>query len=252
MNVKLVSITENPEKIIAYIARVSNPENQDNPDYVKLIKFLIKNKHYSPFEHASMTVEIKTSRAIAAQILRHRSFTFQEFSQRYSEATDFEPIELRKQATKNRQSSLELIDPAIVRFGESSAIASILIQDHLIATNRLYSELLQAGVAKEVARMILPLTTQTTLYMTGTIRSFMHYIELRTKDDVQKEHRDVAMHIKAIFDTQLPTVSAALYALQKEQEDKEFLYSLLTGGYLKIDNGKITLQEGIYATSNNK
>src|SRR5687767_8253065 len=113
MQVKLITITPNAESLIAYIARVSNPSNQDNPDYVGLIRYLIKNKHWSPFEHAEMTVEIKTSRAIAAQLLRHRSFTFQEFSQRYSEATEFEPIQLRKQATKNRQSSLEIFDPEI-------------------------------------------------------------------------------------------------------------------------------------------
>lgn len=243
MQVKLTSITPEPEKMISYIARVSNPDNQSNPEYAKLIKFLIKNKHYSPFEHAYMTVEIKTSRAIAAQILRHRSFTFQEFSQRYSEVTDFEPVELRKQATKNRQSSLEVFNPQIIQDGMN---ADEYIQSFLTYAKVVYGNLIHADVAKEVARMVLPLTTQTTLYMTGSIRSWIHYIDLRTKDDVQKEHREVALEIQKLFNLYLPTVAEALASIRKEQEDKDFLYSLLTGGYLKIDDGKITLQEGYY------
>lgn len=243
MQVKLISITDQPEKIIAYIARVSNPNNQDNPDYAKLIKFLIKNRHYSPFEHAFMTVEIKTSRAIAAQILRHRSFTFQEFSQRYSEIADFEQIELRRQATKNRQSSLEVFDPQIDalagEYFRTSRNANSAIEYHVKQAETLYKQLLRAGVAKEVARMILPLSTQTTLYMTGSVRSWIHYIDLRTKDDVQKEHRLVAVAIKDIFTEQLPTVADALAQLQKEQEDKEYLWKLLkSDGYVNVDDFK--------------
>ena len=226
MNVKLVNITENPEALISYIARVSNPENQSNPDYKKLVKYLIKNKHFSPFEHAFITFEIKTSRAIAAQILRHRSFTFQEFSQRYSEVTEFEPIEIRKQATKNRQSSLEVFDPEIRSGTTSTDKASNVIMQHLIESRRRYEFLLEAGVAKEVARFILPATTQTTLYMSGSVRSWIHYIELRDTDHVQKEHRLIAQEIKGIFNQYLPTVAAALLELQKEHDDKELLYSL--------------------------
>jgi thymidylate synthase (FAD) len=242
LEVRLETITNNAEAFIARIARVSNPANQDNPDYVKLIKFLIRNKHYSPFEHASMTVEIKTSRAIAAQILRHRSFTFQEFSQRYSEVTEFEPIELRKQATKNRQSSLEVFDPELIGMGKASDVINVFIS----RANVLYKQLVASGVAKETARMILPLNTQTTLYMTGTIRSFIHYIELRTKEDVQKEHRDIALQIEGIFNGNLPVIATALAQLRNEQRDKDFLYSLLTSGYIKIEGEHVTLQEGYY------
>jgi thymidylate synthase (FAD) len=227
MQVKLTNITPDAEKTISYIARVSNPANQENPNYVGLIKYLIKHKHWSPFEMAHMTVEIKTSRAIAAQILRHRSFSFQEYSQRYSEVTEFEPIELRKQSTKNRQSSLEVFDPDIKSGTTSTDKASNVIMQHLIESRRRYEFLLEAGVAKEVARMILPLTTQTTLFMVGNIRSWIHYIELRTKEDTQKEHRDIALAIKAIFDTELPTISKALAVIKKEQQDKEYLWQLL-------------------------
>lgn len=249
MEVKLVSITENPEQLVSYIARVSNPDNQTNPDYAKLIKYLIKNGHFSPFEHAFMTVEIKTSRAIAAQLLRHRSFTFQEFSQRYSEVTDFEPIELRKQAVKNRQSSLDVFDP-IVRNGAIKA--SKLIEHYIEDGKRLYAMLLESGVAKEVARMILPLTTQTTLYMTGSIRSWIHYIALRDTDHVQKEHRMITQQIRGIFNAYLPTVALALAQIDKENADKDFLYKLLTAGYISIDGNELKLQEGKYAIKDNK
>lgn len=254
MNVKLISVTENPEKIIAYIARVSNPDNQDNPDYAKLIKYLIRNNHWSPFEHAFMTFEITTSMAIGEQLLRHRSFTFQKFSGRYSEFTEFEPIELRKQATKNRQSSLEVFDPIIDSFHVYGAPdyevhASEAIIQHLKTTTELYRRLIDAGVAKEQARFVLPATTQTTMYMTGSIRSWIHYIELRDDEHVQKEHRLITQAIRSIFNEYLPTVAAALAQLKKEKEDKEFLYKLLTAGYIQIDNGKLTVQEGYYETT---
>lgn len=240
MNVELVWITPNAESMIAEIARVSNPDNQKNPEYTKLIKYLIKHKHWSPLEMANMCVKITTSRAIAAQILRHKSFSFQEFSQRYSEATEFEPIELRKQATKNRQSSLEVFNPMIddmnspfFMYDENGymvhvqAHASEIIANTILKTSQIYTELLNAGVAKEVARMILPLTTQTTLYMSGTIRSWVHYLALRTKEDVQKEHRDIALQIQSIFNGELPIIATALAEIDNEDQRMKLLYKLL-------------------------
>ena len=218
MNVKLVSLTQpqigtagmSAEDIIAYCARVSNPSNQMNTKTApKLIAFLIKHKHWSPFELASMCVEIKTSRAIAAQILRHRSFSFQEFSQRYSEAQELEPLELRQQAEKNRQSSTDVIDPRLTD-DYKNVPASLAISQHLNQGIKLYNELIEAGVAKESARMVLPLTTETTLYMNGTVRSWVHYIDLRTEENTQKEHRDIANGVKDIFIEQFPNVSEAL------------------------------------------
>jgi len=217
MNVRLISITRpakgflpkdvdtkvmSAETLISYCARVSNPKNQMNTETApKLIKFLIKHKHWSPFELASMCVEIKTSRAIAAQILRHRSFSFQEFSQRYSQATELEHLELRSPAEKNRQSSSEEItDPAL------KAKASIVMH----SAKRAYDELIEAGVAKECARAVLPLGTQTTMYMNGTARSWIHYINLRTEENTQKEHRDIANAVKSIFIEQFPNTSEAL------------------------------------------
>ena len=221
MNVKLISLTQpqvngyddkvmSAESIIAYCARVSNPENQHNVKTApKLLKFLIKHKLWSPFELANMCVEIKTSRAIAAQILRHRSFSFQEFSQRYSNVTDFEPVQLRKQAEKNRQSSSDPIDPYI-EMDYANVSASTLISQHLVESEKLYDALIGAGVARESARMVLPLTAETTLYMNGTVRSWIHYIQLRTEENTQKEHRDIANVIKDIFKKQFPNVSEAL------------------------------------------
>lgn len=209
MNVKLISITDpkvfssgNAEELIAYCARVSNPENQMNSETApRLLKFLIKHKHWSPFEMVDMCVEIKTSRAIAAQILRHRSFSFQEFSQRYSAATEIEPIELRKQADKNRQSSDEIIDEPVINNVVQYAI------NHAVQT---YEKLINEGVAKEQARMVLPLATQSTLYMKGSIRSWIHYLDLRSEENTQKEHRDIANEIKKIFKKEFPIVAEAL------------------------------------------
>jgi thymidylate synthase (FAD) len=198
------------EEIITYCARVSNPKNQANTKTApKLIKFLIKHKHWSPFELANMCVEIKTSRAIAAQILRHRSFSFQEFSQRYSEVQDLEPLELRGQAEKNRQSSTDVIDPILID-NYKNVPASKAISQHLIEGVKLYEELIEAGVAKESARMVLPLTAETTMYMNGTVRSWIHYINLRTEENTQKEHRDIANEIKKIFMDNFPDTSEAL------------------------------------------
>ena len=213
MQVKLVSITQpminqqdelmSAEDIIAYCARVSNPKNQMNTATApRLLAFLIKHKHWSPFELASMCVEIKTSRAIAAQILRHRSFSFQEFSQRYSEAQKLEELELRTPAEKNRQSSSDPIDKQheAYRFAKASMETAVSTYKHL----------LELGVAKECARAILPLNTETTMYMNGTVRSWIHYINLRAEENTQKEHREIAEEIKSIFTKQFPTVSEAL------------------------------------------
>lgn len=206
MQTKLISITQTneftAEELIVYIARVSNPQNQNNMQTAdKLLNYMIKHKHWSPFEMVDMTVEIKTSRAIAQQILRHRSFSFQEFSQRYSNATEFEPIELRKQADKNRQSSSEVIGNKEI---------SDRINEYINLSYELYNNLIAGGVARESARMILPLTTQTTMYMKGSVRSWIHYLEIRTKDDTQKEHRLIAQEIKEIFKENFPVITDAL------------------------------------------
>lgn len=209
MNVSLVSITQPfsdlnvAEDIIAYCARVSNPENQKNVETApRLLKFLIKHGHWSPFEMVDMTVEIKTSRAIAAQILRHRSFSFQEFSQRYSEAQSLEKLELRKQADKNRQSSSEAFEDSQLH---------TKVREHLAKSLSLYKSLIRKGAAKESARMILPLTTETTMYMKGSVRSWVHYINLRTEQNTQKEHREIAEECKNIFKQNFPTTSEALW-----------------------------------------
>ena len=208
MNVKLVSLSKphddnmNCEDLIAYCARVSNPSNQNNTATApKLLKYLIKHKHWSPFEMASMTLEIKTSRAIAAQILRHRSFSFQEFSQRYSVAQELEEIEFRRQAEKNRQSSTD-------EFTDGFFLSKV--REHLGKSVSLYNEAINLGVAKESARLLLPLTTETTMYMSGTIRSWVHYIDLRSQQDTQKEHREIAEACKKIFIENFPNISLAL------------------------------------------
>lgn len=209
MSVKLIAVTKpnveginTSEELISYVARVSNPSNQLNTETApKLLSYCIKHEHWSIFEHAFMTVEIKTTRAIAAQILRHRSFTFQEFSQRYSKNSNYFQPELRKQAENNRQSSTEIINNKSL---ESEI--TLLIKD----SHALYTKLLDKGVAKECARMILPLCTETTMYMTGSCRSYIHYLSLRCKPDTQKEHREIAMQIKDIFAEQFPVVAEAL------------------------------------------
>lgn len=219
MNVKLISITESfidekdtagrltAEELIVYIARVSNPGNQINKETSdKLISYLIKNKHWSPFEMVDMTVEIVTSRAIAQQILRHRSFSFQEFSQRYAEVTEMEEVQLRKQADKNRQSSTEEFDKTI--FVEGNPISScVAIFNHIKKSQDLYKELLDNGVAKECARMILPLTTQTKIYMKGSVRSWIHYLQIRCDEHTQFEHREIALAIKKIFAENFPNIN---------------------------------------------
>ena len=241
MKVKLISITRpangfmvgevgdkvmDAEALITYCARVSNPKNQANMETApKLIKFLIKHKHWSPFELASMCVEIKTSRAIAAQILRHRSFSFQEFSQRYSEATEIEPIELREPAEKNRQSSSQPFD----KRNEVYTLANKTMENSMKA----YNDLIKSGVAKECARAVLPLGTETTMYMNGTVRSWIHYLNLRTEENTQKEHRDVAHAIKMIFVEQFPNTSEALNWLGKK-------WRIVDDAGVDIDTGNFT------------
>lgn len=210
MNVKLISVTtpkieglNSAEDIVSYCARVSNPSNQMNTETApKLLKYLIKHKHWSPFEMISACVEVTTSRAIMAQILRHRSFSFQEFSQRYSTVTKLEDINWRMQGKTNRQ----------VGDGEITLPEDISndINNSLKSNLELYNKLIDLGVAKECSRMILPLSTSTTAYMSGTIRSFIHYIDLRSKEDAQKEHRDIAIEIKNIFIKEFPVISEAL------------------------------------------
>ena len=207
MNVELVSITPDAEKTMAHIARVSNPDNQDNPKYAGLLRYCIKHNHWSVFEQSSMTLEIETTRAIAAQILRHRSFTFQEFSQRYAASTKLGTLELpklRKQDDKNRQNSTDDLDPKII---ESLNMQMGTLFGSALA---LYNQMLELGVAKECARMVLPLCTPTKLYMTGSCRSWIHYIELRSAHGTQKEHMDIAEACRKVFTEQFPSVSEAL------------------------------------------
>jgi thymidylate synthase (FAD) len=208
MTVKLISVTPDAEKTMAFIARVSNPANQDNENYAKLLAYCIKHNHWSVFEQSSMTLEIETNRGIAAQILRHRSFTFQEFSQRYADTnliTENIPIpELRKQDTKNRQNSTDdLGDYVKLKF--QTEIAELF--EH---SNNLYKRMLEAGVAKECARFVLPLATPTRIYMTGSCRSWITYIALREKSGTQKEHMDIAKDCKKVFAEQFPTCYEAL------------------------------------------
>lgn len=208
MTVKLISVTPDAEKTMAYIARVSNPANQDNQNYSKLLAYCIKHNHWSVFEQATMTLEIETNRGIAAQILRHRSFTFQEFSQRYADTnliTENIPIpELRKQDTKNRQNSTDdLGDYVKLKF--QAEIAELFAN-----SNNLYKRMLDAGVAKECARFVLPLATPTRIYMTGSCRSWIHYINLRSANGTQKEHMEIAEAAKCVFICQFPNVAEAL------------------------------------------
>lgn len=200
-------ITPEAEKHIAYCARVSSA-NQDNAEYSKLIAYLIRHKHWSPFEMASMCVEITTSKAVAAQIIRHRSFSFQEFSARYAEVQSFEQIETRLQDSKNRQNSIPAEDPALSTWFEN---AQLLLQG---SAEALYNEALTRGVAKECARYLLPQSATAKLYMAGTMRSFMHYVDVRTGPETQKEHRQIAEQIKNIMCAHMPIVAEALQWLK--------------------------------------
>jgi thymidylate synthase (FAD) len=207
MEVKFVQCTPNPEENMAYIARVSNPNNQENPSFEGLLKYCIKHEHWSVFEQAFMTLEINTTRAIAAQVLRHRSFTFQEFSQRYADANLLQTVELpelRRQDTKNRQNSIDDLDEFTIQK------LQMQMQTLFSSSYALYNQMLEMGVAKECARMVLPLCTPTRMYMTGSCRSWIHYINLRSAHGTQKEHMDIANECKCIFAGQFPTVAKAL------------------------------------------
>ena len=205
MKVSFVTLTPRAEQIMVKIARVSSSRKDKTEKPEGLINYLIANKHWSPFEHASLTLEIVTSKSIAIQYLRHRSFTFQEFSQRYAKVENLEPFELRKQAVKNRQSSTDEFNPRM----DKGTLASMEIAYVLRSIKKLYEELLDKGVAKECARMILPMCTQTTLYMTGTIRSWIHMMELRDDPHAQKEAQLIAKEMKKIFIKKLPIISKA-------------------------------------------
>ena len=206
--VKFISVTPDAEKTMAYVARVSNPKNQDNDKFAGLLGYCIKHGHWSVFEQAHMTVEINTTRGLAAQILRHRSFTYQEFSQRYADSSllgDSIPLpELRRQDLKNRQNSTDDLDPLVVQDFNSK------MQKHFVDGMHLYKDMLDAGVAKECARFVLPLATPTRLYMTGSCRSWIHYIELRSAHGTQKEHMNLVENVRSIFTEQFPTVAEAL------------------------------------------
>ena len=208
MNVKLISVTPDAESTMAYVARVSNPNNQENPNYAKLLGYCIKHNHWSVFEQAFMTLEIETTRGLAAQCLRHRSFTYQEFSQRYADSsllTETIPLpELRRQDTKNRQNSIDDIDPFVRQEFQ------IKMKKHFEEGMKLYKEMLDASIAKECARFVLPLATPTRLYMSGSVRSWIHYITLRSANGTQKEHMDIALECKKIFAEQFPTCAEAL------------------------------------------
>lgn len=216
-DVSVISVTPDAEKIMVEIARVSNPENQDNPNYAGLLKYCLKHGHWSVFEHGFLTLEINTSLAIATQMLRHRSFFFQQFSQRYADPTALTPTaptdeskspfvryKLRRQDLKNRQNSIDDITPSVQEAFQDK------ITVHHEASLALYKEMLDAGVAKECARMILPQDTATRLYMTGNARSWIHYIQSRTYEGAQKEHQDIAQQCKQLFAKEFPVIAKAL------------------------------------------
>ena len=208
MSVKLISVTPDAEQTMAYVARVSNPANQENENYAGLLRYCIKHNHWSVFEQSFMTLEIETTRAIAAQILRHRSFTYQEFSQRYADSSLLSkaiPLpELRRQDTKNRQNSIDDLDPFVVQRLEMQ------MQTLFDSSMALYQQMLESGVAKECARNVLPLCTPTRIYMSGSCRSWIHYINLRSANGTQKEHMKIAEACREVFVEQFPTVAEAL------------------------------------------
>jgi len=207
MTIKLISVSPDAEKTMAHIARVSNPNNQGNENYAGLLRYCIKHQHWSVFEQSSMTLEIETTRGLAAQVLRHRSFTFQEFSQRYADSNllgEIELPELRRQDTKNRQNSIDDLDAKVVDKLNRQMITLFS------SSQSLYNQMIEEGVAKECARMVLPLCTPTRIYMTGSCRSWIHYIDLRSAHGTQKEHMDIAHACKTVFIEQFPIVAEAL------------------------------------------
>lgn len=221
MTAKLVWATPDAEQLIVYMARVSAPKNQTKNDTAsKLLKYLIQHKHWSPFEMANMAIEIETTRAISAQILRHRSFAFQEFSQRYADTNELGSAvlpHLRRQDFKNRQNSIDDLTPDEI--GNYYRRISQLFED----AEHLYSEMVSNGVAKECARNVLPLATKTRLYMNGTLRSWLHFIDLRTGPETQMEHRQIAEECKKIFTEQFPVISEAMWG-KPEPETQSRLF----------------------------
>lgn len=206
MTARLCWITPDAEAMIANLARVSNPANRDNTETAtRLIAYLIKNKHWSPFEMANVCIEIKTTRSISAQILRHRSFTFQEYSQRYAAIDMPEMPELRRQDSKNRQSSHDDLPADVLEKHERK------INELFLLVKQEYDDMLSDGVAKETARQIMPMCSPTTLIMNGTVRSWLHYLNIRTDPSTQKEHRVVAEACAEIIKQQLPNVYAAMF-----------------------------------------
>ena len=211
-NVELVHVTPDAEELISYMARVSNPSNQTNTKTsAKLIKYLIEHSHWSPFEMVNMCVSIETTRSIAAQILRHRSFSFQEFSQRYARVTELPQVpKLRRQDEKNRQNSIDDLDPVLVNTLQYDAVK------HYADANRLYQRMLDCGVAKECAREVLPISTPTRMYMNGTIRSWLHYCDLRTANGTQREHAQIASQVQDLLYQHLPNVCEAMWNKNNE------------------------------------
>jgi len=205
---KLVSITPDAEELVAYCARVSNPANQNNHETApRLLKYLIKHRHWSPFEMANMVVEIKTNRGIAAQILRHRSFSFQEFSQRYAAVQSFpQTPKLRRQDAKNRQNSINDVDEDTKWYLEDE------INELYTHSVGLYEKMLEMGIAKECAREVLPIGSETTLYMNGTLRSWLHYIDLRAAPETQLEHRMIAESVKDLIEEHCPAIYEAMWS----------------------------------------
>ncbi len=204
MHVRLVWITPGAEEVIAYCARVSNPANQSNPDIAKLIRYCARNGHWSVFEMANACFEIETSRAISAQIARHRSFSFQEFSQRYAKVVGFEPVDARRQDQKNRQNSVADLPP------ETQAWFQDRARRQFEQSLELYEEAVGKGIAKECARMILPVGAKSRMYMNGTIRSWIHYLAVRTTPGAQKEHRDIALEVRRLLAREIPLIASAM------------------------------------------
>ena len=213
MKVTLLNVTPNAEDHIVEVARVSSSRKDKKAKPEGLLSYLVRHKHWSPFEHGHATFEIETSKAIGIQLIRHRSFSFQEFSQRYQDVNKlediFEPIELRAQCEDNRQSSTEVIDPSLLAAGGPIKI-STMIENHLTSARNLYNNLLKVGVAREQARMILPLATTTKIHMTGSIRSWIHFLELRDDEHAQKEIQLIAKEIKKHFAKEFPVIAKAL------------------------------------------
>lgn len=213
MSVKLVWITPNAEETIAFCTRVSNFKNQNNPEFRNLLRYCLKEGHWSPFEMANMCVEIETTRMISAQILRHRSFSFQEFSQRYSKVPQILPVEARRQDLKNRQNSIDDLKPETKEWWQQQC------NDLYEHSMQVYSEALHRGVAKECARAILPMSSKTKLYMNGSVRSWIHYLQLRTGNGTQKEHSDIAKKILEIFKREFPVISEVLWSSELMNND---------------------------------